>query len=225
MITKCPYLCGPDVLFHPDCTTKSIKLDYTSVTDGVIKGGSPINAEGRVANDATAIGVLRRDCYEGYHPRGQVIIGGYVRQDIAQENSGIALADAAKAVMAKVLFVNSSGVPQPGVPAGGVTTLHINVTAVNMETMEATFTADKTPLEMQEASATGPIWCVVTIAAGIMGPDAVSFGVPPAWHGGSPAFGSVVAFAHDGDGNNETNYVVQRRSSDLWLLDVTQLGG
>ena len=113
----------------------------------------------------------------------------------------------------------------PNITAGGVTTLHINVTAVNMETMEATFTADKTPLEMQEASATGPIWCVVTIAAGIIGPDAVSFGVPPAWHGGSPAFGSVVAFAHDGDGNNETNYVVQRRSSDLWLLDVTQLGG
>ena len=109
--------------------------------------------------------------------------------------------------------------------AGGVTTLHINVTAVNFETMEATFTADKTPLEMQEASATGPIWCVVTIAAGLMGPDAVLFGVPPTWHGGSPAFGSVVAFAHDGDGNNETNYVVQRRSPDLWRLDVTQLGG
>ena len=108
---------------------------------------------------------------------------------------------------------------------GGVTTLHINVTAVNLETMEATFTADKTPLEMQEASVAGPIWCVVTLAAGIMGQDAVSFGVPPTWHGGSPAFGSAVAFAHDGDGNNETNYVVQRRSSDLWLLDVTRLGG
>lgn len=120
MITKCPYLCGPDVLFHSDCITKSLQLDYTGVTDGVIKGGSPINAAGRVANDATAIGILRRDCYEGYHQRGQVIIDGYVRQDIAQENSGIALADAAMAAMAKVLFVDASGVPHPSSGGGYV---------------------------------------------------------------------------------------------------------
>ena len=109
--------------------------------------------------------------------------------------------------------------------AGGVTTLHINVTAVNMETMEATFTADKTPVEMQQASATGPIWCVVTFAAGLMGKDAVSFGVPPAWYGGSPAFGGTPENAHNDNGNNKTSCVVRMGGSDRWIFDATQFGG
>ena len=109
--------------------------------------------------------------------------------------------------------------------AGGVTTLHINVTAVNMETMEATFTADKTPAEMQQAAVTGPVWCVVTIAAGIMGEEAVSIGVPPAWNGGTIAFGSVTANVHNDNGNNKTGCVVQQRGSDNWIFDVTQFGG
>ena len=108
---------------------------------------------------------------------------------------------------------------------GGVTTLHINVTAVNLETMEATFTADKTPLEMQQASATGPIWCVVTFAAGIMAEEAVSIGVPPAWYGGTPAFGSVTANAHNDNGNNKISYVVRMKDSDRWIFDSTQFGG
>ena len=108
---------------------------------------------------------------------------------------------------------------------GGVTTLHINVTAVNRETMEATFTADKTPLEMQEASVNGPVWCVVTIAAGLMGKDAVSVGVPPAWYGGQAAFGSVTANVHNDNGNNKTGYIVRRGGPNSWLIDLTQLGG
>ena len=107
--------------------------------------------------------------------------------------------------------------------AGGVTTLHINVTAVNMETMEATFTADKTPSEMQQASVTGPVWWVVTIAAGIMAAEAVSVGLPPAWMGGTIAFGGVTANAHNDNGNNKTGYVV-RAISEGWLFDITQFG-
>ena len=108
---------------------------------------------------------------------------------------------------------------------GGVTTLHINVTAVNMETKEATFTADKTPLEMQEAAATGPTWCVVTLAAGIMAPEALSVGVPPAWYSaGVVAFGGVTASAHNDNGNNKTGYVV-RAGSTGWLVDLTLFGG
>lgn len=109
--------------------------------------------------------------------------------------------------------------------AGGVTTLHINVTAVNRETMEATFTADKTPLEMQQASINGPIWCVITIAAGLMAQEAVSIGVPPAWGGGQPAFGYLTNLTHNDNGNNTVSYVVRRGTNDSWILDVTQFGG
>ena len=111
--------------------------------------------------------------------------------------------------------------PQSG---GGATTLHINVTGANPETGEATFTADKTPLEMQEASVTGPIWCVITFAAGLMGRDAVSIGVPPAWYGGYPAFGFVQAIVHDESGNNINFYAV-RKSTDTWLLNLNAFGG
>ena len=108
---------------------------------------------------------------------------------------------------------------------GAVTTLHINVSAVNRETMEATFTADKTPLEMQEASVTGSIWCVVTFAAGVMGEGARSVGVPPAWRGGGTvAFGGMTAIAHDATGDNETGYAV-RAGSEGWLVDLIQFAG
>ena len=109
--------------------------------------------------------------------------------------------------------------------SGEITTLHINVTALNLKTMEATFTADKTPTEMQQASANGPIWCVLTLAAGVMTEEAVSIGVPPAWSGNFPAFGSMTANGHDGNGNNKTGCVVRRGGSNHWIFDATQLMG
>ena len=104
--------------------------------------------------------------------------------------------------------------------SGGVTTLHINVTAVNNETMEATFTADKTPSEMQQASAIGPTWCVVSFAAGILGEEAVSMGIPPAWAGFDLAFGLVIKKGHNETGNNEFFYAVSHKSSVAWIVNL-----
>ena len=103
--------------------------------------------------------------------------------------------------------------------SGGVTTLHINVTAINGET--ATFTADKTPTEMSQAAATGPIWCVVTFAAGIMDDSAVSMGVPPAWLSGDVAFGVATAIVHEDDGTNNIVYAVREGLSNSWILDLS----
>lgn len=109
--------------------------------------------------------------------------------------------------------------------SGGVTTLHINVTAVNSETMEATFTADKTPEEMQQASVNGPVWCVVTFAAGLMEGGSVSFGVPPAWYGGAPAFGGLVELIHSDAGDNDVGYVIRAAAGfDGWVFDIRQFG-
>ena len=106
-----------------------------------------------------------------------------------------------------------------------MTTLHINVTAVNRETMEATFTADKTPTEMRQAAVNGPAWCVVTLAAGLMAEEAVSVGVPPAWYrAGTVAFGGMTALAHDATGDNETGYAV-RAGVEGWVVDLTQFAG
>ena len=106
-----------------------------------------------------------------------------------------------------------------GGASSGATTLHINVTALNGETMEATFTADKTPAEMQQASLNGPIWCVVTFEAGTMDDHEVSIGLPPAWYEGI-SFGMVVRATHDQDGSNKISYAVARKTSATWRLDL-----
>ncbi len=107
--------------------------------------------------------------------------------------------------------------PQSG---GGITTLHINVTAVNKETMEATFTADKTPVEMQQASANGPTWCVVSFAAGVMAAEAISLGVPPAWSASIPAFGDAFMEYHDDNGYNIHTYAVLADYPNSWILNL-----
>lgn len=112
--------------------------------------------------------------------------------------------------------------PSSGGGGGGVTTLHINVTAVNRETMEATFTADKTPPEMTAASANGPTWCVVTFEAGVIAEEAVSIGVPPAWYGDLPAFGYLTESVHNDSGNNVGGYFVRYGGSYTWFLDLTK---
>ena len=112
----------------------------------------------------------------------------------------------------------------PNITTGEITTLHINITAINAETMEATFTADKTPAEMQQASVNGPTWCVVTFEAGTMDDSAVSIGLPPAWAGGDMAFGLLIATVHEDGGNNKMAYAVKRGSSSTWTLDLSVFG-
>ena len=110
---------------------------------------------------------------------------------------------------------------------GGATTLHINVTAANMETMEATFTADKTPSEMQQASVNGPIWCVVTFAAGVISEEAKSIGVPPAWDSlNTVAFGIRTLLAHDKNGDNDVTFAVLGiYPDDEWFIDLRVFAG
>ena len=107
---------------------------------------------------------------------------------------------------------------------GEITTLHINITDINKETKEPIFTADKTPMEMLQASANGPIWCVISFAAGLMGKEAVSFGVPPTWGAGASTFGISVSIMHQEDGNNKISYVVESELPDTWILDLTAFG-
>lgn len=111
--------------------------------------------------------------------------------------------------------------------SGGATTLHINVTAASLETMKATFTADKTPTEMLQASVNGPIWCVVTFAAGVMSEEAMSFGVPPAWDStNTVAFGIRTLPVHDKNGDNDVTFAVLGIPyGDEWAIDLRTFVG
>lgn len=107
---------------------------------------------------------------------------------------------------------------------GGATTLHINITDINAETKKPIFTADKTPMEMLLASTNGPIWCVISFAAGLMGEEAMSFGVPPTWGAGAPTFGTSVRKMHQENGSNKIYDVVTSELLDTWTLDLTAFG-
>ena len=110
--------------------------------------------------------------------------------------------------------------------SGVVTTLHINVTAVNRETMEPTFTADKTPAEMQQASVNGPIWCVVTFAAGVVSKEAVSLGIPPSMGPiNEVAFGRVTRPAHNESGDNDITFAVIGGPDYGWDMDLIAFTG
>ena len=113
-----------------------------------------------------------------------------------------------------------------GEGSGGATTLHINVTAANLETMKATFTADKTPTEMLQASVNGPIWCVVTFAAGVASEGALSLGIPPAWDAlNTVAFGRAVRTVHNKAGNNDIAFAVEGAPDYEWNIDLTAFTG
>ena len=126
------------------------------------------------------------------------------------------------------MFLKQYGGGGGGDGGGGsaTTTLHINVTAVNAETMEATFTADKTPLEMQQASGNGPIWCVVTFAAGVISREALSLGIPPSMGPiNTVAFGSVTRPVHDTSGENDVIFAVSGMPGNEWIIELTAFAG
>ena len=118
LFTKITAPVGPNILQYPDCTTIHMVLDFTSADDGCIKGGTPINAKGQPANDATAIGILRRNAYDHDQEIPEIIIEGRVRLDVIEINTGLTISDAAKSALPFIGFFDGNGfIPLPS--AGG----------------------------------------------------------------------------------------------------------
>lgn len=81
-----------------------ITLDFTNVTGGVVKAGSPISAAGVVANTADAIGILYTDVYEE-NPNGTLVKAfACVNEANCKANSGVTLATAAKTALSLIVF-------------------------------------------------------------------------------------------------------------------------
>lgn len=117
VITECPYICAPNIMDTPDFSTKMVQPDMSG--GSCIKAGTPISADGKVANDETAIGILLNDCHACLgNARGLVVIGGRIKQDVAKNHSGITISDKAKAAMINVTFTGDGARAGGG---GGVT--------------------------------------------------------------------------------------------------------
>lgn len=79
-------------------------ITITQFSDGVCKAGSPIGANGKVANTADAVGILLYDVYDE-NPNGSLIKAfACVNLANAEANSGLVIADAVKTKLANVIF-------------------------------------------------------------------------------------------------------------------------
>lgn len=94
---------APEILFNSEYVGRAVTLDTASFADGVCKAGTPISAAGAVANTAEAMGILLHDVYEE-RPQATVVIGGYINTAVAQEHSGVTVAEEAKTALKNVVF-------------------------------------------------------------------------------------------------------------------------
>nr|DAI44362.1 MAG TPA: hypothetical protein [Bacteriophage sp.] len=149
VITECPYICAPNIMDTPDFSTKMVQLDMSG--GSCIKAGTPISADGKVANDETAIGILLNDCHSCLgNARGLVVIGGRIKQDVAKNHSGITISDKAKAAMINVTFTGDGA--RAGGGGGTITRL---VKTGNTATREDGSAI--TPQEALDAFLAGPV--------------------------------------------------------------------
>lgn len=84
-------------------------LDFSEVTDTdgfgnkVVNAGTPIGANGKVANTSSVVGILLYDVIEK-RPQGTLIKKGYINEDVAEAHSGITYDDAVKSALPMVVF-------------------------------------------------------------------------------------------------------------------------
>lgn len=96
---------------------REIVINWEGMGDDVteIKAGTPMDAEGNIANNGNCFGLMMGDVLRT-RIRARVVISGPVDLDEAEANSGITLTDEAKAAMRDVWFPGKSG---GGLPTGG----------------------------------------------------------------------------------------------------------
>ena len=81
----------------------AITLDFTNVATGIVKAGSPIDADGEVANDETAIGILLHDVTSA-RPQGTILKKAYINTAVAEAHCGLTYDDDVKTALPMVIF-------------------------------------------------------------------------------------------------------------------------
>ena len=68
---------------------KYINLNWDSISGDVVEAGTPINADGEIANDNTAIGVMVDSCDRQWKRTAKLIVAGVLDELEAQTCSGM----------------------------------------------------------------------------------------------------------------------------------------
>ena len=94
----------PEILKRKLGTEYLVPVTITEFENGVCKAGSPIDADGAVANSADAVGILLYDVYE-QNPNGSLIKAfAVVNTANAEANTGLTIEDAVKTALPMVIF-------------------------------------------------------------------------------------------------------------------------
>lgn len=94
----------PEILKRKLGAEYLVPVTITEFDNGVCKAGSPIGADGAVANSADAVGILLYDVYE-QNPNGSLIKAfAVVNTANAEANTGLTIADAVKTALPMVIF-------------------------------------------------------------------------------------------------------------------------
>ena len=94
----------PEILKRKLGAEYLVPVTITEFDNGVCKAGSPIGADGAVANSADAVGILLYDVYE-QNPNGSLIKAfAVVNTANAEANTGLTIEDAVKTALPMVIF-------------------------------------------------------------------------------------------------------------------------
>lgn len=94
----------PEILKRKLGAEYLVPVTITEFEDGVCKAGSPIDADGAVANSADAVGILLYDVYE-QNPNGSLIKAfAVVNTANAEANTGLTIEDDVKTALPMVIF-------------------------------------------------------------------------------------------------------------------------
>ena len=84
--------------------SKPVTLHASALTSGVCKAGTPIDKDGKVANTASAVGILWNDVY-AQNPNGSLIVGfAVINLANAEANSGLTISADVKTALSNVVF-------------------------------------------------------------------------------------------------------------------------
>lgn len=104
VVTKKSIVSTPEILKRKLGGELLVPITITQFANGVCKAGSPIGADGKVANTSSAIGILLNDVYEA-DPNGSLIKAfATVNLKNAEANSGLTISADVKSALTDIKF-------------------------------------------------------------------------------------------------------------------------
>lgn len=93
-----------EILYNSAYVGRAITLDNTAFSNGVCPAGTPVDKDGKVANSASAVGILLKDVYIN-RPQGTAVYQGAIWLAVAEKHSGLTYAEAMKTALKNVVFM------------------------------------------------------------------------------------------------------------------------